>query len=71
MERWTIKALQETDDITFAMCILSERREGLNQEAPLAKKLQSAYHTLDNLRTAVNNNDFSLREDRRIKSNGN
>lgn len=50
MERWTIKALKETDDITFAMCILSERREGLHQEAPLAKKLRSAYHTLDDLR---------------------
>ncbi len=48
--RWTIKQINETDDLTFAMCILSERREMLNQEAPLAKKLRSAYHTLDSLR---------------------
>ena len=51
MNRWTIKELKETDDITFAMCILSERREGLNQEAPLAKKLRSTYHTLDRLKS--------------------
>jgi len=50
VNRWTIKELKDTDDITFAMCILSERREGLNQEAPLAKKLRSAYHTLDELK---------------------
>jgi hypothetical protein len=50
MKRWTIKELAKTDDITFAMCILSERREALNQEAPLAKKLKSAYCTLRDLR---------------------
>jgi hypothetical protein len=50
MERWTIKQLKETDDITFAMSILSERLGGLNVNAPLAKKLQSARSTLDNLR---------------------
>ena len=50
MNRWTIKELRETDDITFAMLILSERRETLNQEAPLAKKLRSAYHALDDIR---------------------
>jgi len=32
------------------MCILSERREMLNQNAPLAKKIASAYHTLDEIR---------------------
>ena len=54
MNRWTIKELKETDDITFAMCILSERRENLNQEAPLAKKLRSAYHTLNSMKEARN-----------------
>jgi len=49
-KRWTIPELQELDDITFAMCILSERQETLNQEVPLAKKLRSAYHTLDDIR---------------------
>lgn len=51
MNRWTMKELEKTDNITFAMCILSERRSLLNQEAPLAKKLQSAYHTLEELRS--------------------
>ena len=32
------------------MCILSERCETLNQNAPLAKKLRSAYHELRELR---------------------
>lgn len=53
MRRWTIKQINETDDLTFAMCIMSERREMLNQEAPLAKKLRSAYHTIDHLRPFV------------------
>ena len=53
MNRWTIKELENIEDITFAMCILSERREMLNQEAPLAKKLRSAYHTLDKVRENV------------------
>lgn len=48
--RWTNKELSEMDDITFAMCVLSERCAALNQEAPFAKKIASAYHTLDALR---------------------
>jgi len=52
MNRWAIKELGEMDDLTFAMCILSERREKLNQEAPLAKKLASAHRTLESLRDA-------------------
>ena len=50
MNRWTINELEQIDDLTFAMCILSERRGSLNQESPLAKKLRRAYHTLDKLR---------------------
>jgi hypothetical protein len=50
--RWTITQLEEIDDLTFAMCILSERREMLNQEAPLAKKLRRAFHTIEELRDA-------------------
>jgi hypothetical protein len=50
--KWTIKELEELDDITFAMCILSERRESLNQNAVLAQKLRSAYNTLVELRPA-------------------
>lgn len=55
MRKWTIKELKETDDLTFAMVILSDRREGLNQEAPLAKKVRSAYHTLEQHRDAARN----------------
>ncbi len=54
--RWTVKELNEADDLTFAMCILSERRGLLNQEAPLAKKLHQAYHTLEELRDACREN---------------
>ncbi len=49
-KRWTAKQLNETDDLTFAMCVLSERRELLNQESPLAKKLQRVYRVLEELR---------------------
>ncbi len=49
--RWTIEELKRTDDLMFAMCILSERREKLNQEAPLAKKIAKAYHTLSAIRS--------------------
>lgn len=49
--RWTIEELKRTDDLMFAMCILSERREKLNQEAPLAKKIAKAYHTLSAMRS--------------------
>jgi hypothetical protein len=38
------------------MCILSERRGLLNQEAPLAKKLHQAYHTLEELRDVCREN---------------
>ena len=57
--RWTIKELNEMDDITFAMCILSERREKLNQEAPLAKKLKKAYNTLNDVRGGAPMNPIS------------
>ena len=51
MSRWTIKELNETDDITFAMSILAERRNALsNLEAPLAIKLNRAHNTLDRIR---------------------
>ena len=50
MNKWTIKKLNETDDITFAMCILSERQASLNPNAPLAQKLQNARLLLDKVR---------------------
>ena len=44
---WNRRAYEK---LYFAMCILSERREKLNQEAPLAKKLKKAYNTLNDVR---------------------
>jgi len=63
MSKWTIKELNEMDDFTFAMCILSERKESLNQEAPLAKKLAGAYRALEGLRDIHRNKpDVSIEE---------
>ncbi len=53
MSRWTIRELNETDTLTFAMIILSDRRMGLNQEAPLAKKIGQVYKELEELRDLV------------------
>lgn len=47
MYRWTMKQLEETDDITFAIAILNERREGtICRYSPLSVKLSEAAHTL-------------------------
>jgi hypothetical protein len=43
------------DDIAFARCILSERREKLNQESPLAQKLKKAYTTLGEIKANLDN----------------
>ncbi len=50
MNRWTIPQLSEVDNLTFAMCILSERAAGLNPEAPLARKIHEARKVLEALR---------------------
>jgi len=63
MSKWTINELNEMDDFTFAVCILSERKESLNQEAPLAKKLAGAYRALEGLRDIHRNKpDVSIEE---------
>lgn len=46
MYRWTMKQLEETDDITFAIAILNERRERTIRYSPLSVKLSEAAHTL-------------------------
>lgn len=38
-DRWSIKALNETSDMLFIRCILQERYDKLNPNAPLARKL--------------------------------
>ena len=50
MNKWTINELNKTDDITFAMSILSERRAELNPNAPLAQKIVSTLITLEKIR---------------------
>ncbi len=51
-DRWTMEDLQNTDNITFAICILNQRRNGLNQYSPLAVKLKSAEKELEAIREA-------------------
>jgi hypothetical protein len=51
MNRWTMKELEEIDDIGFAIAILNERLADLsNPYAPLAKKIEEAIKTLKSLR---------------------
>jgi hypothetical protein len=48
MERWTIKSLEEMDNLQFAVCILNERRNKLsNIYSPLAIKLEKAAHEIN------------------------
>ena len=51
MERWTIKELRNTDDLSFAIQILNERRKGLNPYAPLYGKISQTVNTLTRIRT--------------------
>lgn len=50
MDRWTMRELKETDDITFAIQILYERRKGLTPYSPLGMKLSEAAHTLSEIK---------------------
>lgn len=50
MDRWTMKELAETDDITFAICILNERRRGLTAYSPLGLKIKEAERTLSQIK---------------------
>ncbi len=48
---WTIKRLNNTSDIDFAISILNERRNKLtNPYAPLSSKIARAIATLERLR---------------------
>jgi hypothetical protein len=49
-ERWTINHLKETDDLTFAIRVLLERKEELNRYAPLAQRIQKVINELRELR---------------------
>lgn len=50
MNRWTIQQLESIDDVDFAIQILYERKMALNPYSPLAKKLDEAAHTLQEIR---------------------
>ena len=50
MDRWTQEELKNTDDISFAIQILYERRKGLNPYAPLYSKISQAVNTLAMIR---------------------
>ncbi|MDR1020168.1 MAG: hypothetical protein LBL73_05370 [Synergistaceae bacterium] len=48
--RLTVKQLNDMDNLTFAICILSDRLNKLNRYAPLAQKIQKALRELEGLR---------------------
>ncbi len=50
MDRWTMRELKETDDITFAIDVLYERRKSLNPYSPLSQKITEAIATLNRIR---------------------
>lgn len=52
MDRWTMDELERTDDLTFAICILDERRSRLNRYSPLSMKIQAAQQTLRRIKDA-------------------
>lgn len=50
MDRWTVKKLNNTGDIDFAIGILNERKIKLNPLSPLGSKISSAVTTLEKLK---------------------
>lgn len=50
MDRWTQEELKNTDDISFAIQILYERRKSLNPYAPLYSKISQVVNTLAMIR---------------------
>ena len=50
MDRWTVKKLNNTGDIDFAIGILNERKIKLNPFSPLGSKISSAVTTLEKLK---------------------
>jgi hypothetical protein len=46
-----MRELKETDDITFAIAILHERRKTLTPYSPLGMKLAEAAHTLSEIKS--------------------
>lgn len=51
MDRWTMYDLERTDDLTFAICILNQRKNNLNPYSPLSAKLAQSIHTIEDIKT--------------------
>lgn len=52
-DRWTMDELKNTDDLTFSISILSQRRNSLNPYSPLSMKLNKAISTLENIKFEI------------------
>ena len=50
MDRWTMYDLERTDDLTFAISILNQRKNNLNPYSPLANKLAQSIHTIEEIK---------------------
>ena len=50
MDRWTMEELENTDDISFSISILEQRRSSLNPYSPLSMKLNKAIKSLENIK---------------------
>ncbi len=50
MNRWTMRDLEKTDDLDFAVCILNERKADLNAYSPLSVKLSRAISTIQSIK---------------------
>ena len=64
MDRWTKKQLEEMNDLDFAICILTERRNKVSPYSPLGLKLDQARRTLNKIRNEkVGMSLLSIREE--------
>lgn len=50
MDRWTQEKLERTDDLSFAIAILNERKSSLNPYSPLSMKLNAATKAIEDIR---------------------
>lgn len=46
-DRWTKEQLESVDDRTFIICILNERRNGLNYYSPLSLRLKTVINKFE------------------------
>lgn len=53
MDRWTKKQLENINDLDFAICILTERRNKVSPYSPFGLKLDQARCTLNKMKNEV------------------